>query len=141
MDKMGLAALEAVLALYREPELLAQRLPTLRTLSRTQDDIDAQAQRLLQPMRSALATGYTLEWASMHSQIGSGAQPQAQLASAGLRVTTERRGGLDRLAKRLRQLPRPVLGRIADDALWLDLRCLESADEAAFLAQWSTLQA
>lgn len=141
MDKMGLAALEAVLALYREPELLAQRLPTLRTLSRTQDDIDAQAQRLLQPMRSALAADYILEPAPMHSQIGSGAQPQAQLASAGLRVTTERRGGLDRLAKRLRHLPQPVLGRIADDALWLDLRCLESADEAAFLAQWSTLQA
>lgn len=141
MDKMGLAALEAVLALYREPELLAQRLPTLPTLSRAQDDIDAQAQRLLQPMRSALATGYTLEQASMHSQIGSGAQPQAQLGSAGLRITTAHRGGLDRLAKRLRQLPRPVLGRIADDALWLDLRCLESADEAAFLAQWSTLQA
>lgn len=141
MDKMGLAALEAVLALYREPELLAQRLPTLRTLSRTQDDIDAQAQRLLQPMRSALATGYTLEPASMHSQIGSGAQPQAQLGSAGLRITTAQRGGLDRLAQRLRQLPRPVLGRIADDALWLDLRCLEPADETVFLAQWSAMQA
>ena len=141
MDKMGLAALEAVLALYREPELLAQRLPTLRTLSRTQDDIDAQAQRLLQPMRASLAADYSLEPASMHSQIGSGAQPQAQLASAGLRITSARRGGLDRLAKRLRQLPRPVLGRIADDALWLDLRCLEPADEADFLAQWSTLQA
>ena len=141
MDKMGLAALEAVLALYREPELLAQRLPTLRTLSRTQAAIDAQAQRLLQPMRSALVADYTLESASMHSQIGSGAQPQVHLASAGLRVTTERRGGLDRLAKRLRQLPRPVLGRITDDALWLDLRCLEPADETAFLAQWSMLQA
>jgi len=141
MDKMGLAALEAVLALYREPELLAQRLPTLRTLSRTQDDIDAQAQRLLQPMRASLAADYSLEPASMHSQIGSGAQPQAQLASAGLRITSARRGGLDRLAKRLRQLPRPMLGRIADDALWLDLRCLEPADEADFLAQWSTLQA
>ena len=141
MDKMGLAALEAVLALYREPELLAHRLPTLRTLSRTQDDIDAQAQRLLQPMRDGLASEHSLERAAMHSQIGSGAQPQAQLASAGLRVTSTRRGGLDRLAKRLRQLPQPVLGRIADDALWLDLRCLEPADEADFLAQWSTLQA
>lgn len=141
MDKMGLAALEAVLALYREPELLAHRLPTLRNLSRTQDDIDAQAQRLLQPMRDGLASEHSLERAAMHSQIGSGAQPQAQLASAGLRVTSTRRGGLDRLAKRLRQLPQPVLGRIADDALWLDLRCLEPADEAAFLAQWSTLQA
>ncbi|HEL4237455.1 TPA: L-seryl-tRNA(Sec) selenium transferase [Stenotrophomonas maltophilia] len=141
MDKMGLAALEAVLALYREPELLAHRLPTLRTLSRTQDDIDAQAQRLLQPMRDGLASEHSLERAAMHSQIGSGSQPQAQLASAGLRVTSTRRGGLDRLAKRLRQLPQPVLGRIADDALWLDLRCLEPADEAAFLAQWSTLQA
>ncbi|HIE4564871.1 TPA: L-seryl-tRNA(Sec) selenium transferase [Stenotrophomonas maltophilia] len=141
MDKMGLAALEAVLTLYREPELLAHRLPTLRTLSRTQDDIDAQAQRLLQPMRDGLASEHSLERAAMHSQIGSGAQPQAQLASAGLRVTSTRRGGLDRLAKRLRQLPQPVLGRIADDALWLDLRCLEPADEAAFLAQWSTLQA
>lgn len=106
MDKMGLAALEAVLALYREPELLAQRLPTLRTLSRTQEHIDAQAQRLLQPMRASLAADYTLEPASMHSQIGSGAQPQAQLASAGLRITSARRGGLDRLAGHLRQLPR-----------------------------------
>ncbi|KAG1438713.1 hypothetical protein G6F55_013885 [Rhizopus delemar] len=86
-------------------------------------------------MRSALATDCTLERASMHSQIGSGAQPQAQLASAGLRVTSARRGGLDRRAKRRRQLPRPVLGRIADDALWLDLRCLEARDEAAFAAQ------
>lgn len=141
MDKMGLAALEAVLALYREPERLALRLPTLRSLSRLRDDIDEQAHRLLQPMRASLAADYALERASMYSQIGSGAQPQAQLASAGLRVTSARRGGLDRLAKRLRQLPRPVLGRIADDALWLDLRCLEPTDEAAFLAQWSTLQA
>ncbi|MNI63123.1 L-seryl-tRNA(Sec) selenium transferase [compost metagenome] len=92
-------------------------------------------------MRSALANDYTVELAPMHSQIGSGAQPQAHLASAGLRISSARRGGLDRLAKRLRQLPRPVLGHITDDALWLDLRCLEPADEADFLAQWSTLQA
>ncbi|WP_329861749.1 L-seryl-tRNA(Sec) selenium transferase [Stenotrophomonas sp. SMYL89] len=141
MDKMGLAALEAVLALYREPELLAQRLPTLRILSRTHDDVSAQAQRLLPQVRAGLAADYSVECAAMHSQIGSGAQPQAQLASAGLRITCARRGGLDRLAKHLRQLPQPVLGRIADDALWLDLRGLEPADEARFADQWSMLQA
>ena len=141
MDKMGLAALEAVLSLYREPELLPQRSPTLRTLTRTIDSIREQAQRLLPSVQEALSPDYNVELASLQSQIGSGAQPEARLASSGFRITpaAAKRGGLDRLAKRLRALPRPVLGRVADDALWLDLRCLEDKDEAAFLAQWRDL--
>lgn len=143
MDKMGLAALEAVLALYREPELLAQRLPTLRWLTRPADAIGEQAQRLLAPLQEALAPDYDIESATLDSQIGSGAQPEARLPSAGFRIrpAANKRGGLDRLAKRLRALPRPVLGRVVDDALWLDLRCLESSDETAFLAQWRSLRA
>ena len=81
--------------------------------------------------------------APMQSQIGSGALPTERLASFGfaIRARKVQRGSLDRLDASLRRLPRPILGRIADKTLWLDLRCLEAADEAEFVAQWSQLSA
>jgi L-seryl-tRNA(Ser) seleniumtransferase len=75
----------------------------------------------------------------MFSQIGSGALPVDVLPSYGLaiRLASGKRAGrqINRLEKILRELPRPVIGRVADDALRLDMRCLEPADEAAFIAQ------
>lgn len=75
----------------------------------------------------------------MFSQIGRGALPVDQLPSFGLMVKPAGSGrpgrALQQLERRLRQLPRPVVGRIANDALWLDLRCLEAGDEAAFAQQ------
>lgn len=141
MDKMGLAALEAVLALYREPQRLAERLPTLRMLTRTPEDIHAQALRLLPALQTALGQGWRVETAACSSQVGSGAQPLAGLPSSALRISANaRRGGVSRLARRLRALPRPVVGGIADDALWLDLRCLDEAEEADFIAQLAWLE-
>lgn len=140
-DKMTIAALEAVLALYREPESLGSRLPTLHLLTRNADDIAAQATRVLSAMQHALGSGWDVQVAPMHSQIGSGAQPVEVLPSHGVTIRRAHgaRGSLDRLAASLRALPRPVLGRIHDDALWLDMRGLDAGDEAAFLAQWSQL--
>jgi L-seryl-tRNA(Ser) seleniumtransferase len=47
---------------------------------------------------------------------------------------------LDKIEAALRALPRPVIARLADQALWLDLRCLDEADEAAFVTQCSELR-
>ncbi|KWN60593.1 L-seryl-tRNA(Sec) selenium transferase [Burkholderia ubonensis] len=139
VGKLTLAALEPVLRLYQAPEFLRERLTTLRLLTRPQAEIAAAAARVQPALQAALGSGYAIGVEAMFSQIGSGALPVDQLPSAGLVVRTPdgKRGGraLAQLEKRLRGWPRPVLGRIADGALRLDLRCLEAADEAAFVAQ------
>ena len=136
VGKMTLAALESVLDLYRSPELLRDRLTTLRLLTRTAGEVQAQAQRLLPPLLAALGDSYEVAAMPVTSQIGSGALPVEALPSHGLRVRSIGRGGnLRKLESRLRALPRPVIARSADKALWLDMRCLEPAEEDEFLQQ------
>ena len=131
LDKARLAALEAVLRLYLAPESLPARLPSLRLLVRTEADIRASAERI-RPALAASFPDWSAEILPCRSQIGSGALPVDLLPSSAVAFTG---GGLDALAVRLRSLPRPVLGRIGRGRLWLDCRCLEAADEPAFLAQ------
>ncbi|MBM3548137.1 MAG: L-seryl-tRNA(Sec) selenium transferase [Alphaproteobacteria bacterium] len=132
LDKIRLAALEAVLRLYADPEKLRRRLPTIRHLARPKAEIEALARRLAPVVAQALSAHATVSVAECASQIGSGALPVENLPSAGLKLEPTG-GSADRLAKRLRELPIPIIGRIADGAVILDLRCLE--DEAAFVAQ------
>jgi len=140
VGKLTLAALEAVLGLYRAPEFLGERLTTLRLLLRPADAMRAQAGRLLPVLQGALGKAYSVAAAAMASQIGSGTLPVDTLPSHGFVIRANQgRGRLARLDAMLRGLPVPVTGRIADDALWLDLRCLEERDEAAFAALWKTL--
>src|SRR5690606_979272 len=84
VGKLTLAALEPVLALYRAPEQLPERLTTLRLLLRPQAAMQAQAQRLLAPLQDALGEAWTVATAPMASQIGSGAMPVEALPSWGL---------------------------------------------------------
>ena len=139
VDKIRLAAIEATLKLYRDPDRLAARLPTLRLLARPRDEIEAQAHRLLPAVAARLGVAFTVAVCDCRSQIGSGALPLDTIPSAGLSVRALLGGrALGRLAARLRRLARPVIGRIEDGGLVLDLRCL--TDDAAFLAVLDTLE-
>jgi L-seryl-tRNA(Ser) seleniumtransferase len=137
-SKMTLAALEATLRIYRSGHRLDERLPTLALLSRPAEDIRAAAERLQPAMQAFAGEKFVVGVAACASQIGSGALPVERLPSFALHVVSRaRRGGraLEELAQRLRAAAVPVLGRINDDALWLDCRTLLAADEAALQAQ------
>jgi L-seryl-tRNA(Ser) seleniumtransferase len=140
LDKIRLAALEAVLRLYADPDRLAARLPALRLLVRPQAEIAALAKRLSPRVAAALDGIATVEIVTANSQIGSGALPVSLLPSAGLALHPLRGVGkaVENLAQALRDLPIPVIGHIASGALVLDLRCLD--DEAGFIAQLSAFK-
>ncbi|WP_425055026.1 L-seryl-tRNA(Sec) selenium transferase [Pseudomonas abyssi] len=130
-DKLTLAALEAVLRLYADPDTLVQRVPTLRLLTRSAESIQQTCAALLPDLQRWVGEGFAIDVCAVSSQIGSGSLPLDVLPSAALRLCStsgnrrERSRALRQLAERLRQLPQPVIGRIADDSLLLDCRCLE----------------
>ncbi|MCE4554504.1 L-seryl-tRNA(Sec) selenium transferase [Roseateles cellulosilyticus] len=140
LSKLPFAALEATLRLYLRPERLVQDLPTLRLLTRSQAQIAALAQRLLPDMAAALAPRFTVETVVLQSQIGSGSLPVERLPSAGLAINPVDGKGrtLEALAIALRGLPRPVIGRLNEQRLLLDLRCLE--EPALLTAQLPALK-
>ena len=155
-DKATLAALEATLKLYRDPDRLAERLPTLRMLTRTAADIEAQAARVLPALAAFLSTFLAAFWASQpgatqpepfqlrtmpcKSQIGAGSMPVDSLPSAcigiGPAVAKKSSGAFCKIVSDLlRNLPQPVLGRIEDGWVKLDLRCLDGAQAEQALIQ------
>ncbi len=133
LDKIRIAALEATLRLYRDPDRLAQRLPTLRMLTRTRAEIRALAEALMAPLAAWAGPEWRVSVVDCDSQIGSGALPLETLPSAALALHPVGLGGgaADAMAARLRGLPLPVIGRIAAGAVRLDLRCLQ--DSASLL--------
>ena len=126
LGKLSLAALEAVLRLYRDPDRLAERLPALRALARPAAEIEAQARRLAPAIEGA-------EIAVVASRIGSGSLPVERLESRALALSAPSGRALEARAAAFRRLPVPVIGRISGGRLLFDLRTLD--DEDAFLSQ------
>ena len=140
VDKMTLAALAATLTLYLDPDRIAERLPTLRHLTRPADEIAALCADIAPAIRQSVGAGFEVETVPCLGQIGSGALPVASIPSHGIAIRPKAaRGGgaLKRLAAAFAALPVPVIGRIADGALTFDLRCLDDAE--AFRAQLARL--
>ena len=127
LDKMTLAALEATLRLYRDPARAVREVPALRRLGQGVAGLQARAERL------GAALGDHADWAVVESEgfTGGGTLPGRPVGSRALAVTSPL--GADALAARLRRGRPPVVARIADGRLLLDMLTVaeEEIDEVA----------
>ena len=138
VDKMTLAALDALLRLYTNPDKLREEVTTIRLLTRTRADIRVQCERVLPHVQAVLTDKATASIIDTGSQIGSGSLPVDSLPSAGIAihpidVSKSKSSFPDKLSRAFRALPVPVIGHIKDGAFVLDLRCLDH--DAEFIAQ------
>jgi L-seryl-tRNA(Ser) seleniumtransferase len=121
LDKLGLAALEATLRLYRDPEAARREIPVLAMLTVPDAVLRARAERL-----AAAVGGEIVETAA---RVGGGALPLLELPGPAVALP----GAPDPLAARLRAADPPVIGRIQDGRLLLDPRTLAD-DEIELVA-------
>ena len=137
VDKMTIAALYEVLRLYKNPEKLHERLPTLRLLTRQVEDLEQLALTLVAPLNRVFGEIAEISVIDVESQIGSGSLPLERLPSKAVSIKASRDETLRRITSAFRRLPQPVIGRIHDGALLFDVRTLE--DKETFLNQLKQL--
>jgi L-seryl-tRNA(Ser) seleniumtransferase len=122
IDKLSLAALEATLALHRDPDVARRELPVLAMLDAGAEELAARAARL------AAGSGGTVVASS--ARVGGGALPLLELPGPAVALEPGA-AGADALARALRTGTPPVIGRIEDGRVLLDPRTLTEAEADA----------
>ena len=128
VGKLTDIALEHALRLFLDPDTLAERHPTLRMLTADMDSLKRRATRIQRRVGRG-APGLELRLARDESAMGGGSLPGVPISTWVLCVTSGRFGA-ERLAALLRRNEPPVLARISDDAVVLDMRTLLEGEEA-----------
>ena len=119
VDKVTLAGLEATLRLYLDPQRVLERIPTLRMLSMNGDTLKATAEKVVGGLVSARVSCAVVP---TKGAVGGGTYPGVELDSWA--VELEGPKGAQALANALREGSPPVVGRLVDDKLRLDVRTL-----------------
>ena len=125
VDKLTLAALEATLALYRDPPRAVREIPTLAMLTAPSDAVRARADAARDRLRTAEVRCDVIE---TEAGVGGGAFPTARIPSFAIALD----GDAVALERRLRLGDHPVIGRIAQGRLILDLRSIPASQDDAF---------
>ncbi|MCY3814132.1 MAG: L-seryl-tRNA(Sec) selenium transferase [Gammaproteobacteria bacterium] len=126
LDKLALALLDATLKAYEDDEAVA-KIPLLRNLAVSMGDLDRRADRVAKALKNIERA--QVDTRPSQAQLGSGALPGELLESRAVTVGFAQEKQLRSLATALRRLQPPVIARIAEDRLVLDMRGAEPLDE------------
>jgi L-seryl-tRNA(Ser) seleniumtransferase len=134
VDKLTLAALEATLALYRDPARAIREIPVLAQLTVEVSVLRERAERLRAAIGDArvgvIEVVEVVEVVETTASVGGGAFPTAEIPSAGIAIA----GHADAIEQRLRRNDPPIVGRIADGRVILDLRTVAPREDAELAA-------
>jgi L-seryl-tRNA(Ser) seleniumtransferase len=119
VDKLTLAALEATLALYREPARAMREIPVLNQLRASPTELRDRATRIASSIKGECNV------VDSHATVGGGAFPTSKIPS----VALELRGNASRLEEKLRRGLPSVIGRITSDCVYIDLRTMLPAED------------
>ncbi len=141
LDKMTLAALEATLEIYQDPDRARREIPTLHYLSRTSEERAALAVALQTAIERRCTDGFILEVEESTARAGGGSMPLVDLPSHVVRIrfpetdaTLAATPTVTSLDVELRKAPFPVVARVAQDSLLLDVMALDE-DELEAVAE------
>ena len=128
VDKVTLAGLEATARLYRDPERALEGIPTLRMLRETDASLRSRSAELAAGLRAGGLPGARAGPAE--GAVGGGTFPEIALPSWAVRVPVS---DPDRAAHSLRRGRPPVVGRVEDDRLVLDVRTVQPGEMDALI--------
>lgn len=130
VDKLTIAALEATLKLYLQPDALSKNLPTLRCLTRPVSEIALIADEASRLLKQRLGKDYFIEIEDGESKIGSGSLPEEAIATKVIAIAHKEMPP-EKIFKMFLKNNPPILGRVRKEKFLLDMRMIEKAEEVA----------
>ena len=137
-DKLRIAALEATLDAYAR-HATTEELPTHQMISMTFKDLESRAPNFIAQIQASNASDISFEIVEGESAIGGGAAPTSRLRTQLISITHAQLSA-NQIEERLRQSDPPVIARIEDDRVLLDLRTVAAEDETTLATAVTSLE-
>ena len=129
IDKFTLASLEAVLRLYYDIDQALINIPTLKMLTQPVALIKKRAKRLMLKIPASIQASCAMSLMPTISRVGGGAMPEHGLTSWAVAFRPVHMP-ISAMEKGLRKLAIPIIGKVEDDSLLLDMRTIDDKEIA-----------